>query len=86
MTATLSTRMEIEAYGAGEFELTCDYDYSRRHRELVIHNCLTVVEGVEIDMWNKLTQQQRAVIEEQCREDYYSRMEAAVEQRYEQRA
>lgn len=84
MTATLSTRLEVQELGPGEIELTCDYDYSRRHRELMVHNCFTRILGTEIDVWHKLTQQQRAVIEEQCVEDYVDRMDAAREQRYEE--
>lgn len=85
MTSTLSTRMTVPELGDDEVELSVDYDYNRRHRELTLHNCLTVICGAEIDVWGKLTQTQQWEIEERCEQDYIDRMEAAVEQRYEER-
>lgn len=79
MTATLSTRLTIPSLGPGEVELSVDYTYSRSTRELFLDNCFADIDGTEIDVWSRLTQDQRAVLEERCVADYYDRMTALRE-------
>ena len=78
MTATLSTRMEIEALGPGDVELAVEYTYEGRPRELVVGCCLADINGVELEVWHMLTKLQREIVEERCITDYHDRMAGAL--------
>lgn len=80
-TATLSIRLVIPHYSESELDLQVDYAYYPRDQELEIQAVMMDVDGVEISVEHHLTATQRGVLVEECREDYYARMESAMEDR-----
>lgn len=72
---TLSTRVSINELG-DDLEISVEYEYLARHRELFIQSATT--DDHQQEVWHLLSQNQRWRIEEECVEDYGDRTAGAV--------
>ena len=80
-TAALSTTLVIPHYDASPLEVQAEYTFHPREREIDLHSVWIEVDGVEISVIHRLTCDQVATLVDECREDYYARMESVVEER-----
>lgn len=79
---TLTTTATLPDYGDDEIALRVEYTYSRRFREIYIDACTIEIAGRHVDVWHKLSQMQRWLIEERCRNDADDAHDAAREAKY----